>query len=566
MSAKSRLNISTWGQPARSNLSNHLALGMEAANDADWPATLNEKEMALAARHGCRAEQTYPDWIDLLTIASPKAALPALKEQIEFEWSGPDNLSIFLHRYGGAATTIQKPVQRLLFDAMVTAEANSVATLNTAQRIVRRLELDAERKTHLFSVAKKRFNAHAKAGKDDWALSYLGLLLIVDSNRAISSLETWLNAAPGANRKARAEHTFSTLFDRYDGLIAGSLAVASIKTLEHMLFIAYASIRPKDDVSRHGSYTPDTRDHAQRARDAILSALLPRPGPDAYHAMQRLAENPAFTLRSHRFRELARGKATRDADLPAWTAEEIRGFESTFLAPAKTGADLLRIVLGVLSDIQRGLTTDDFSSRALLERAKDEEEVQPWLAEQMLLRARGRFQITRESEIALGDKPDIIVASTVCPFQVAVEIKHGGKGWSGAELENALRVQLGVDYLKPEARRHGVLVITHHHSRRWQRPDQSKRIEFSELIAWLSGIAATIKQNAVGHISVACVGLNAWKIDSSIAPKRPGPAAQPPTKQRGAAKKVEKTKTSSTQTRTRLKTTGDRIRRATPKR
>jgi hypothetical protein len=543
------------------------AIGMEAANDADWPAALSEKEMARAAGHGCRAEQTYPDWIDLLTIASPKAVLPALKEQIEFEWSGPENLSIFLHRYGGAASSIQKPVQRLLFDIMVAIEANSVATLNTAQRIVPRLELDAAQKTQLFSVARKRFDAHEKAGRNDWALSYLGLLLLVDPDKAVSSLETWLNAAPVANRKARAEHTFSTLFDRYDGLIAGSLAVASTKTLEHMLFVAYASIRPKDDVPREGTYTPDTRDHAQHARDAILSTLLARQGPDAYYAMKRLAENPIFTLRSHRLRELARGKATRDAELPAWTAEEVRGFERTFLAPAKTGADLLRVVLGVLADVQRGLTTDDFSSRALLERAKDEDEVQPWLAEQMLLRARGRFQITRESEIALGDKPDITVSSTACPFQVAVEIKHGGKGWTGAELESALRVQLAVDYLKPESRRHGVIVITHHHSRRWQRPNQSKRIEFSELIAWLSDIAATIKQNAVGHISVACVGLNAWKAEPTIAPKRSGPTAKTPTKQRPAAKKVAKTKTRSTpKRRAPLKTTRGRHRKATRKR
>jgi hypothetical protein len=178
--------------------------------------------------------------------------------------------------------------------------------------------------------------------------------------------------------------------------------------------------------------------------------------------------------------------------------------------------------------IQRGLTTDDFSSRALLERAKDEDEVQPWLAEQMLLRAKGRFQITRESEIALGDKPDITVSSTACPFQVAVEIKHGGKGWTGAELENALRVQLALDYLKPESRRHGVLVITHHHSRRWQRPNQSKRIEFSELMEWLSDIAVTIKQTAVGHVSVACVGLKAWKAESKWLRSAPAPQQKHP--------------------------------------
>jgi hypothetical protein len=516
------------------------AIGMEAANEPDWPANLSEKEMARAAHHGCRAEQSYPDWIDLLTIAAPKVVLPAIKEQVESEWSGPGGLSLFLYRYAAAATIIQKPLQKLLFDTIVAFEASAPTVLNTAQRIIQRLELNAGENVRLFSVVHNRFDAHAKAGRNDWALSYLGLLLLLDPDKAVPILEGWLAAAAAANRKERAENTFSTLFDRYDGLVAGSLAKASTQTLEQMLCVAYASIRPKDDVSRHGTYTPDTRDHAQHARDAILSTLLARPGPEAYFAMKRLADNPAFALRSHRFRELARGKATRDAELPAWTADEVRGFESSFLAPAKTGADLLRIVLGVLADIQKGLTTDDFSSRALLERAKDEDEVQPWLAEQMLLRAKGRFQITREGEIALGDKPDISVASTACPYQVAVEIKHGGKGWSATDLENALRVQLAEDYLKPHYRRHGVLVITHHHNRRWQRPNQNKKIEFSELIAWLSEIAATIKENTVGHIIVACVGLNARKAEAAIESEWRAPKAGIGTKPRSAAKKAPK--------------------------
>ncbi|MGJ5080386.1 hypothetical protein [Bradyrhizobium sp. HKCCYLS3013] len=519
------------------------AVGLEAANDADWPANLSEKEMALAARHGCRAEQSYPDWIDLLTIASPKAVLPVIREQIEFEWSAPGNLSTtFLHRYGGAATSIQKPVQRLIFDVIVAAEASAAHTINIAQGIVQRLELDAKQKARLFSIARKRFDGYAKAGKNDWTLCYLGLLLIVDPDQGVSILETWLNATPAADRKARAEQTFGTLFDRYDVLVAGSFAAASTETLERLLRVAYTSIRPKDDVMREGTYTPDTRDHAQNARDATLGILLARPGPDAYYAMQRLAENSALALRAHRFRELARGKATRDAELPAWTAEEVRSFETTFLAPAKTGADLLRIVLGVLADIQWSLSTDDFSSRALLERAKDEEEVQQWLAEQLHFRAKGRFQITRESEIALGDKPDITVSSTSAPYQVAVEVKHGGKGWTGAELENALRVQLAEDYLKPDYRRHGVLVITHHYSRHWQRPNQSKKITFAELIAWLSSIAVSIKQNAVGPIVVACVGLNAWKGEPAAAPKRPTAAARTGAKRRTGAK-TPKTKT-----------------------
>ena len=116
---------------------------------------------------------------------------------------------------------------------------------------------------------------------------------------------------------------------------------------------------------------------------------------------------------------LTRGKAERDAETPAWTPAETLTFERQFTAPAKTGADLLRLVVGVLADIAQNLTKGDFTSRALLERAKDEEEVQHWLAEQMNARAKGRFHAVREAEVAIRDKPDLIIASTSAPLRIS---------------------------------------------------------------------------------------------------------------------------------------------------
>ncbi|MDB5611129.1 MAG: hypothetical protein JWP25_8029 [Bradyrhizobium sp.] len=517
-------------------------LGIEAAEDPDWALHLTEKEAAIAARHGCRAEQSYPEWLDALIISWPKAVLPVVKEQIDREWSAPSETStIFLYRYGAPTYTIQQPVQRLIVSAILKSEANAVAIVRSFLRIVRNLELGATQRAQLFAMAKTRYAAHVKAQKDDFARSYLALLLIVDPDAALPILEKWLDGPPKAARQARAETTLTTLFDRHDPLVSGALTSASTKSLEALLHIAYSHIRPKDDTVRHGSYTPDTRDHAQNARDAILSALLARPGADAYQAMKRLAEDPVFALHSHRFRELARGKAERDAESPAWNAAEVLTFQRQFTAPAKTGADLLRVVMGVLADIAQNLIHGDVTSRPLLERAKDEDEVQHWLVEQMNARARGRFHAFREAEVAIGDKPDVIIASTSAPCEVAIEVKHGGKGWTARDLVGALRTQLAEDYLKPENRRHGVLVITHHRDRRWLRVSDNKPISFADLIAWLSGIAATITENAVGQIAVKCAGINAWKSDANpIAAKQSSKKAKPRAKRRPAAKKSQK--------------------------
>jgi hypothetical protein len=490
-------------------------IGVEAAEDADWALRLTDKEAALAARHGCRAEQNYPEWLDALIISWPKSVLPVVKEQIELEWTSPsDTSTTFLYRYGAAAYSIQQPVQRLILSTILKCEPNSNAVLRTALKIIRNLRLDAVERAQLFSTAKTRHSAHVKAKTYDFALSYLALMLLLDADEAFATLRKWLDAAPKAIRETRAVTTLGVLFDRYDPLIAVALTSASTATLEALLHLAFSHIHPKDDAVHEGSYTPDARDHAENARNSILSALLDRPGADAYQAMRRLASDPLFALRSHRFYELARGKAERDAESPAWTAAEALTFHRECTAPVKTGADLLRVVMGVLADIAQNLTHGDVTSRPLLERAKDENEVQHWLVEQMNARARGRFHAFREAEVAIRDKPDVIIASTSAPCEVAIEVKHGGKGWSARDLESALRTQLSEDYLKPESRRHGVLVVTHHRDRRWERISDNKRISFSDLIAWLSGIAATITENAVGPIVVKCVGINAWKGES----------------------------------------------------
>jgi hypothetical protein len=364
---------------------------------------------------------------------------------------------------------------------------------------------------------------------------------MLDPDGAAATLRRWLNSAPKAIRQTRAENTLSVLFDRYDPLLSVALTTASTAILEAFLHLAYSHIRPEDDAVHHGSYNPDARDRAENARNSILSALLDRPGADAYQAMQRLAADPIFALRSHRFHELARGKAERDAENPAWNAAEVLTFQRQFTAPVKTGADLLRVVMGIFGDIAQNLTHGDVTSRPLLERAKDEDEVQHWLVEQMNARARGRFHAFREAEVAIGDKPDVIVASTSAPCEVAIEVKHGGKGWSARDLEGALRKQLAEDYLKPESRRHGVLVVTHHRERRWLRISDNKPVSFWDLIAWLSGIAATITENAVGPIVVKCVGINAWK--GETLPVAPKPARKEPNstaKRRPAVKRAGK--------------------------
>jgi hypothetical protein len=491
------------------NILAYRAIAVEAGEDPDWTARLNDDEAERAALHGCLTDQGYPEWIDALIASHPRIVLPVIRRTVREEYlsNGPGRAT-FLYRYARGAQALHPAIQKILFSLIVSKDPGSLEKFESMLGMVQRLDLTVPQRKRLFDVAEVRLAAHRTAQNAAAARWYIALLLALDFSKGLFHLEEWLNAGAPAQVQENAEQTFAFLFDSHNPTIPSALTSAPVVDLERLLHLVYSYIRPELDEHHEGSYTPNTRDHAENARNAILGAVLNRTGPDAYYALRRAAADPSTASRARRFNELARGKAERDCELPAWTTKEVLRFERERTAPVKTGAGLLHVVEGVLSDIRFQLAKEDASSRRLLQHANDEDEVQNWLAEQLALRARERYRVFRESEVAQGDKPDLIVASTSASCEVAIEVKHS-KNWSLRQLDQALRVQLADDYLKPEARRHGILVITHHLARQWRDTETNEMMTFGALIERLSAVAKMLIRNSVGTIEVKCIGIDA---------------------------------------------------------
>ena len=276
--------------------------------------------------------------------------------------------------------------------------------------------------------------------------------------------------------------------------------------------LAYRVIRPIDDIKHEGVFKPDSRDREESARNVILSALHNSIGGNAYQAMIELADAPEIGERKHRFRQLARDMAERDAEFPAWTETETLVFENRHISPINNGDALYQCILNVLDDIRHGFIQNDASSKRLLSKLSeiekgDEKSVQNWLAEQLTLRANSRYHVHREAEVAGHNMPDIIISGTTGQFEIAIEVKQADS-WSPNELKAALTQQLVEDYLKPQSRKHGVLFLTDHGRRNWRHPDSKKKLDFIELQKYLSSIATTTKNNAAGKVKVSIFGID----------------------------------------------------------
>lgn len=488
----------------------HNAVGLEVAEDPQWTSKLSNKDAKTAIGHACLAEQGVPVWLEELIDSHPQFAIPAIKTEITREWNaeGPGQ-SDFLYYCGRQSYFLRPSIQKILFAIVTSDEPKDQSKMDVGLRVVAKLALESSQNTLLKKLARSRIVRHEKQGNVERALRYIALLLSISSDEALKDLERWLSRPTRKFRKARAEQTFAFLFDRHDPIIPNVFINMSVLSLEQLLRLVYKYIRPEDDAVHEGSYSPDTRDHAENARNWVLTAIIERPGPDAYRVLTRVASDPEYRSRRSRFLELALGKAERDSEPPAWTDQEVVAFEKTHSSPVKTGEDLLRVVMATLSDIQFQMDKADASSRALLQKAQDEDEVRNYVVEQMQGRSRGRFHAYREAQVADKDRPDVIVASASAQCEVGIEVKHGGKSWTKRQLDNALKVQLAEDYLKPATRRHGVFIMSKHGSRRWKDTDTKQFLTFEMLMGSLCAQASSINSNSSGSISIRCVALDA---------------------------------------------------------
>jgi hypothetical protein len=511
-------------------------VGVEASEDPDWVSKLTKSEVKQAFEHGVSDGFDYPEWMNDLLTQKARLLIPELRKILQTEWAAPkEHNSPFLYRFARQKIKIGPELQSLLLDVITGPEPGALKNLEYGIRILKNLDLGLALRQKLYALALKRLASFTDESTRDLAIRYIAWLMIIDVNAATKEFANWIGKRE-VQTSGYGEWAFGILYDRHDSIVYGVLDTATVGTLEASLDLAYSYVRPENDVRHVGAFTPGMRDAAEEGRNTILGALLARPGPEAYQALQRLSGQPAFKFREHRFKELAKGKAEKDTEFPAWSEAEVFAFQAKYTAPVKTGHDLLNVMSDVLADIQLGLTRDDVSSRSLLLKAEDENEVKNWLVEQMNFRANGRFLPYRETEIVFGDRPDVIASSTSAPVAVAFEVKHGGKNWSVKDHELALTSQLAKDYLKPVERRNGIFVISNHGTRTWRHPQTGATLQFGDLVKHLEAIASTIHANNDGAIQVRVFGLDAVqeKPEKAHRRRKKGTKAKP-KKNRAAA-------------------------------
>jgi hypothetical protein len=538
------------------------------AENLQWANELTDEEAKLAARYVPLDLGGFPPWLPALCDAHPAAVDSVLGAELDAELRASEttdshsplmqNLS---HATAGVAVMF---VSRLLAWLEQPAAFNDAAAidvpgdqwrLRTAISTVLQ-HGDAAQRENIRRVAAARVN-----GTLDQAdvLVWLDALFLCDAAEATSIVETALDkdekeakagnaeslsratgGISGPRLQADNEHgssshalvelpdvvdltlsdterqrrplgvtVFAYLFgDRHEWTAArASLEAMPIDVVLRLVRLAYRHVPPSADLVHTGGFTPGLRDNAESARNRLLTTLLDARGHDAWLAKLELVKAPELAHFSARAIVIAKEQAALEADAEPLSEAAAVSIERYGEAPPRTAREMFELMQDRLDDID-DLLEQDASPREAWASLSQEHLVRRELARALESRSNGMYVVDQEAVTAAEKETDIRLRSTASDVQAVIELKLGQNGWSTAALEDALSKQLVGQYMQPESRRSGCLLVAIPNKRSWKHPVTGDALDGDALMLFLQDRANQIVGSSASELHLVVRALD----------------------------------------------------------
>ena len=331
---------------------------------------------------------------------------------------------------------------------------------------------------------------------------WLPVLLQLNPLKGIDALENGLKGDAGVR-------WFARLFGEDRTGIGADLSGAGFTPglLLRLVRLAYRYVRVEDDAHHEGSYTPNARDHAERGRNVVLSALLATTGPEGWEAKLAMANDPLFAHFKDRAVALARERSAEEADSTPLTELEFVALDKYGESSPSTRDAMFALMSDRLDDID-DLLLQDISPREAWAGIREERVLRRELARELRNMANQVYTVDQEGVTADEKETDIRLRATGSKQQGTIELKIGEKKRSAAELRAALKDQLLTKYMAADECRSGCLVVSIASDKQWRHPDSGEQLSFEGLIAVLNEEAERLSRELSGAAKLAARGLD----------------------------------------------------------
>lgn len=482
-----------------------LAAIYAEAEDSQWAIKLKETEAELAARYAPIELNGLPLWVEHLVVAYPKVVDKILGEELSWELAQGDQVySTLLQNIGHSSEAVAKvflPRLRRWLDSQENTSDDETALKNIASRMRQVIDVlmkygDEEMLAHVSTLAQQHLNDNLPR---EFVFVWLPILIKLNPDLGISTFEERLQSVEPAKR-SEAVTWFSVLFgDRHEP-ISLSGAAFTPQLLLRLLRLAYFHVRHNDDVEHEGVYRPDTRDHAERAREYILNTLLGLKGEDGWTAKLEMAADPLFAHFKDRILAIAEENWAQEIDSEVLDEMQAVALDRAGEAPPSTNSAMFAILKDRLSDLD-DLLLSDISPREAWAGITEERVMRREIARELKHVANNLYTVDQEAVTADEKETDIRLRSTESNHEAIIELKLAD-GRSGRDLRDTIYDQLVKKYMAAEASRSGCLLITLAKDRQWDHPDNGQRIGLIELEALLRAEAKRVEEAMGGSVAL----------------------------------------------------------------
>lgn len=484
----------------------------------NWARTLTPQEAALASAYATVEINGLADYLGMLAVEHPHSVESRLGDELDRQIAliGTVPHLPLLQDVSHAEPAVQRLLAPRLLSALIALPTKrsrevtgSAYGLHLAQ-ILRVLSAtctgDEARRAYRTCATR-----YTRSPRGELAIVWLKGMFLLDASQATKAFVSTLATITNTKDASQAIKAFADLFgDRSESVMPkASDPAIQAKMLGDLVRGAYQVVRRQDDLEHEGVFSPGTRDHAQHARNALLTALLETPGSEAQRVILELATEADFAHFPDRLRHMARTRAAQDAEAPPFSPKDVVAMGLRHELPPNDRDSLFQTMMDRLEDLQHELTHGDFTDRRLVRKATDEADMQATLATRLSARANGAYTLTREDEVADRKRTDIRFFSVVSRHKAVAEVKLADSRWTVTELERALRDQLVGQYLRHADCRAGCLLLTYDGTRAsWPDPNGGSPLSFGGLVTHLSGMATRLEAEREHWLRLAVFGLD----------------------------------------------------------
>jgi hypothetical protein len=417
-----------------------LAAIYAEAEDPRWATKLTKDEARLAARYAPIELSGFPSWLDALVAAHSKAVDAVLGQELSFSLREPlddSNSAIFLQNVRHASprvTALFIPRIKAWLDEMRGGRVgnNPAAEDRLSQAVdVLMQSGDQNIREMLADIAAEELS---RGHQSPFGKVWMPVLMQLNPEAGVIALENGLKASRPSERGVGVEW-FSALFghDHRGTTVDLRRTEFSPKLLLRLTRLAYQHVRPADDVQHEGAYSPDDRDHAERGRSTVLSALLATTGTDGWDAKLEMAQDPLFANFKDRAIAIARERAAEEVDGAALSEREFVALDTYGEAPPSTRDAMFTVMRDRLDDID-DMLLQDASPRETWATIADERLMRREIARELLNHANHIYTVDQEAATADEKETDIRLRATASAQQATIELKIGEKPRSAADL------------------------------------------------------------------------------------------------------------------------------------